>query len=190
MAAASGACERIARSKEKSTPFSACRAKTRSSVEGCAAMMDYFPPFTWVCQVYNRLLFGQCQKVTRSPQASGSFALQRRKRKKKQLDYARLLSRAPRAICFANVRSGILPPQSGFRRNDELENTKENPRQTHPHPTLPLKGRAKRASAAPPSIARRRRHPAPRQLLLRLRRAGRVALRFAHVHERLHVARA
>jgi hypothetical protein len=46
--------------------------------------------------------------------------------KEKALDYTRLLSRALRAMTssavesrFANVRSGILPPQSGFRRNDE-----------------------------------------------------------------------
>jgi hypothetical protein len=38
----------------------------------------------------------------------------------KELDYQRLLSRALRAIRYANVRFGILPPQSGFRRDDEL----------------------------------------------------------------------
>src|SRR2546427_11235478 len=37
----------------------------------------------------------------------------------KTLDYARLLSRALRAIRCANVRSGILPPQSRLRGNDE-----------------------------------------------------------------------
>jgi hypothetical protein len=35
------------------------------------------------------------------------------------MDYAPLLWRALRAIGFADVRSGILPPRSGFRRNDE-----------------------------------------------------------------------
>jgi hypothetical protein len=35
-----------------------------------------------------------------------------------QKDDATLLRRALRAIGFADVRSGILPPQSGFRRND------------------------------------------------------------------------
>jgi len=40
-------------------------------------------------------------------------------RKSKELDYAPLLRRALRAIRFANVRFGILPSQSGFRRNDE-----------------------------------------------------------------------
>src|SRR3989442_10996228 len=37
----------------------------------------------------------------------------------KALDYARLLSHALRAIRCANVRSGILPPQSRLRGNDE-----------------------------------------------------------------------
>jgi hypothetical protein len=37
----------------------------------------------------------------------------------KSLGYAPLLRRALRAIGLADVRSGILPPQSGFRRNDE-----------------------------------------------------------------------
>jgi hypothetical protein len=36
----------------------------------------------------------------------------------KQMDYTRLLSRARRAIRFANVPSGILPSQSRFRGND------------------------------------------------------------------------
>ncbi|HSJ41765.1 MAG TPA: hypothetical protein VK955_12025, partial [Xanthobacteraceae bacterium] len=63
--------------------------------------------------------FGQCQKVTGSPQARRSSALQETK-KGKELDYTRLLSRALRAIRSANVRFGILPPQSGLRRNDEL----------------------------------------------------------------------
>jgi hypothetical protein len=40
-----------------------------------------------------------------------------------ELDYTRLLSRALRAIRYANVRSGILPPQSGFRLNDEPGDT-------------------------------------------------------------------
>jgi hypothetical protein len=39
--------------------------------------------------------------------------------KEEELDYTRLLSRALRAIHGANVRSGILPPQSGLRQNDE-----------------------------------------------------------------------
>ena len=52
------------------------------------------------------------------PQARESSALERRSWSK-ELDYTRLLSRALRAIRCANVRSGILPPQSGFRRNDE-----------------------------------------------------------------------
>ena len=73
------------------------------------------------------------KKVTRSPQASGSLALQTIKRKinmdsrfrgndvkREALDYTRLLSRALRAIRCANVRSGILPPQSGVRRNDGI----------------------------------------------------------------------
>jgi hypothetical protein len=37
-----------------------------------------------------------------------------------KMDYARLLPRAVPAIRFANVRSGILPPQSRLRGNDEL----------------------------------------------------------------------
>ena len=37
----------------------------------------------------------------------------------KTLDYARLLSRALRAIRCANVRAGILPPQARLRGNDE-----------------------------------------------------------------------
>ena len=35
------------------------------------------------------------------------------------MDYARLLSRAPCAIRYADVRSGFLPSQSRFRGNDE-----------------------------------------------------------------------
>jgi hypothetical protein len=35
-------------------------------------------------------------------------------------------------------------PDSGFHWNDEQEKTKsDTPEQTHPHPTLPLKGRAR-----------------------------------------------
>jgi hypothetical protein len=42
--------------------------------------------------------------------------------KSKELDYARLsLPRALRAIRYANVRFGILPPQSRFRGNDDRE---------------------------------------------------------------------
>jgi hypothetical protein len=41
--------------------------------------------------------------------------------KEETLDYTRLPSRTLRAIRCANVRSGILPPQSGFRRKDELK---------------------------------------------------------------------
>ncbi len=62
--------------------------------------------------------FAQAKKVTRSP-AGRVKALLFARRKSKELDYTRLLSRALRAIRYANVRSGILPPQSGFRRNDE-----------------------------------------------------------------------
>ena len=54
------------------------------------------------------------------------FGLRRNDVKRKELDYARLLSRALRAMTssavesrYANVRYGILPSQSGFRRNDE-----------------------------------------------------------------------
>jgi hypothetical protein len=36
-----------------------------------------------------------------------------------ELDYARLLPRALRAIRCANVRFGILPPQPSLRWNDE-----------------------------------------------------------------------
>ena len=43
-----------------------------------------------------------------------------KERRAEALDYTGLLSRALRAIRCANVRSGILPPQPGFRRNDEL----------------------------------------------------------------------
>ena len=35
------------------------------------------------------------------------------------MDYALLLQRAFQAIDFVDVRAGILPAQSGFRRNDE-----------------------------------------------------------------------
>ena len=38
---------------------------------------------------------------------------------KKSLDYTRLLPRALRAIRCANVRYGILSPQSSLRRDDE-----------------------------------------------------------------------
>jgi len=36
------------------------------------------------------------------------------------MDFAPLLRRALRAIRCANVRSGILPPQSRFRGNDAI----------------------------------------------------------------------
>src|SRR3989442_3247778 len=54
------------------------------------------------------------------PLAIGEWKLMLRKIETKTLDYARRLSRAPRAIRCANVRSGILPPQSRLRGNDEL----------------------------------------------------------------------
>jgi len=37
----------------------------------------------------------------------------------KELDFVRLLPHALRAVRYASVRSGILPSQSGFRRNDD-----------------------------------------------------------------------
>jgi hypothetical protein len=64
--------------------------------------------------------FAQAKKVTRSPAGRvEALHFKGRERKYKELDYTRLLSRALWAIRYANVRSGILPPQSGFRRNDE-----------------------------------------------------------------------
>jgi len=83
--------------------------------------------------------FAQAKKVTRSPAGrvealhfKSKIHMDSRLRgndvKRKELDYTRLLSRALRAMTSsavedrcANVRSGILPPQSGFRRNDELK---------------------------------------------------------------------
>jgi hypothetical protein len=44
-----------------------------------------------------------------------------------ELDYARLLPRALRAIRYANVRSGILPPQSSLRWNDEQNGFRLSP---------------------------------------------------------------
>jgi len=53
-------------------------------------------------------------KVGRSPEGRvKAFALQ--ETSKIKLDYTRLLPRALRAIRSANVRFGILPPQSGLR---------------------------------------------------------------------------
>ena len=43
----------------------------------------------------------------------------KRKKRKKELNYTRLLPRALRAIRYANVRFGILPAQSRFRGNDD-----------------------------------------------------------------------
>ena len=40
--------------------------------------------------------------------------------RRNRMDYAPLLRRALRAIRCANVRSGILPPQSRFRGNDAI----------------------------------------------------------------------
>jgi hypothetical protein len=48
--------------------------------------------------------------------------------KSKELDYTRLLPRALRAIRCANVRSGILPPQSRLRGNDEQSQLARFPR--------------------------------------------------------------
>jgi len=59
------------------------------------------------------------------------------------------LSRAPRAIRYANVRSGILPPQSCFRWNNEREETPSPPNVAR----LGRPGLAKQPGAA---------HPAPR----------------------------
>src|SRR3954463_2569183 len=57
------------------------------------------------------------------------------------MDYSPLLRAALRAIRLAaNVRFGILPSQSGFRRNDELDTTPSNP---------PLQGRAKSENGFP-----------------------------------------
>jgi hypothetical protein len=78
---------------------------------------------------------------------------ERRKEKKKKLDYTRLLSRALRAIRCANVRSGILPPQSGFRRNDEQEKGEKEKPGADPFPNLPLNGRAKAPQAKELSAA-------------------------------------
>src|SRR5438445_5592600 len=51
--------------------------------------------------------------------AVGEWKLMLRKIETKALDYARRLSRALRAIRCANVRPGMLPPQSRLRGNDE-----------------------------------------------------------------------
>jgi len=77
--------------------------------------------------------FAQAKKVTRSPAGEWKHCtLGKQERinvdsrfrgndvKREALDYTRLLSRALRAIRCANVRSGILPPQSGVRRNDGI----------------------------------------------------------------------
>jgi hypothetical protein len=67
---------------------------------------------------------GNAKSRSLARRASESFALGDRK-KAKTLDYVRLLPHALRAIRCANVRSGVLPSQSGFRlrrpRNDEKE---------------------------------------------------------------------
>jgi hypothetical protein len=44
---------------------------------------------------------------------------------KRQMDNARLLPRAVPAIRCANVRFGILPPQSRFRGNDDMKSCKQ-----------------------------------------------------------------
>src|SRR5438445_11166699 len=53
------------------------------------------------------------------PLAASKWKLMLREIETKALDYARLLSRALRAIRCANVRSGILPLQSRLRGTDE-----------------------------------------------------------------------
>ena len=61
---------------------------------------------------------------SRHPREGGdpvSFDPQRASQKAKSLDYRPLLRPALRAIGFADVRSGILPPQSRLRENDGLK---------------------------------------------------------------------
>jgi len=95
--------------------------------------------------------FAQAKKVTRSPAGrvealryqsknQNGFPLARECLQKRELDYTRLLSRALRAIRCANVRSGILPPQSGFRRNDEHRRRRGGREQTPSPPNPPLEG--------------------------------------------------
>jgi hypothetical protein len=59
------------------------------------------------------------------PLAKGEWKLCLKIKTKKELDYTLLLSRALRAIRFANVRFAILSPQSRLRGNDELNSSRE-----------------------------------------------------------------
>jgi len=88
------------------------------------------------CVSFGYLSLHKQRKVTRSPEGRVK-ALHFKRQQNKGADCARLLSRALRAIRCANVRSGILPPQSGLtssavesRRNDERKKPSTQPRAT------------------------------------------------------------
>jgi len=72
------------------------------------------------------------EEVTRSPAGRVEALHLNRGAKSKELDYARLLPRTLWAIRCANVRYGILPPQSGLRRNDERRATRDQRRKKPP----------------------------------------------------------
>jgi hypothetical protein len=82
---------------------------------------------------------GKCKKTWRRRSGRRNRQVEHGS-KGKELDYTRLLSRALRAIRYANVRFGILPTQSGFRRDDELSILFKpilgRPSGRHPHPAL------------------------------------------------------
>ena len=64
------------------------------------------------------------KKVTRSPAGRVEALFFKRKDRARSWIMRGFLPRTLRAIRCANVRSGILPPQSGFRRNDEPKGIK------------------------------------------------------------------
>ncbi|HET7300473.1 MAG TPA: hypothetical protein VFJ01_07440 [Oleiagrimonas sp.] len=74
-------------------------------------MIPSFRPF-------GRLRIDRAAREPESIENSGKF-IEFGDLKVQKMDYSPLLPSALRAIGFADVRSGILPSQSGFRRNDD-----------------------------------------------------------------------
>jgi len=66
-----------------------------------------------------RVLIGCSSSRNREAIDPGPSAFAFHRGPRKSLGYARLLPRALWAIGCADVRFGILPPQSGLRRNDD-----------------------------------------------------------------------
>src|SRR5438445_2331142 len=113
--------------------------------------------------------------------AVGEWKLMLRKIETKALDYARRLSRALRAIRCANVRSGILPPQSRLRGNDEQKGVRLRRLWNHEQRKDPNFGVEWRETLNP--VAR---HEILRQPRLRRSRLRRVAILEAYARRQRH----